>query len=105
MTMVYVITYPMFAALRRMERRYSIIDNLAKQFDIQATFPLEEYEDYDQFLEGTGSMILDRINKFAYACLSPRTHEVILDKYCKLTGYKKNRFQSYRQKRPGHLPH
>ena len=94
----YVITYPMFSEVRRLERRYSIIDQLEQRCDIKATFPLEGFEDYDQFLEGTGSIVLDRKNKLAYACLSPRTHEVILDKFCKLTGYEKIVFKAVDKK-------
>lgn len=85
----YIITYPMQAEVRRMERQESIIDQMSEHFDVQAVFPLETFEDYDQFLEGTGSMILDRVHKVVYACLSPRTHDVVLDKFCKLTGYEK----------------
>ena len=85
----YIITYPMQAPVRRLERGEYIIEQIAESFKVQAVFPLEGYEDYEQFLEGTGSMVLDRVNKIAYACLSPRTHEVVLDKFCQLTGYEK----------------
>jgi hypothetical protein len=85
----FIITYPMQAEVRRLERQERIIDQLSEQFQIQAVFPLETFEDYDQFLEGTGSMIFDRLHKIVYACLSPRTHEAVLDKFCKLTGYEK----------------
>ena len=85
----FIITYPMQAEVRRLERQEFIIDQLSDQLDVQAVFPLETYEDYDQFLEGTGSMVFDRLHKIVYACLSPRTHEAVLDKFCKLTGYEK----------------
>ncbi|MFK7807701.1 MAG: citrulline utilization hydrolase CtlX [Saprospiraceae bacterium] len=85
----YIITYPVQAELRRLERQEHIVDKLAETCDVQAVFPLENYEDYDQFLEGTGSMILDRDNRIVYACLSPRTNEVVLDKFCKLANFEK----------------
>lgn len=90
----YIITYPMQSENRRLERQEHIIDQLSEEFDVQAVFPLETFEDYDQFLEGTGSMIFDRVNKVVYACLSPRTNETVLDKFCKLTGYEKVVFKS-----------
>ncbi len=94
----YIITYPMQAEVRRLERHYSIIDDLAERFNIKVTFPLEESENYEQYLEGTGSMVFDRVNKIAYACLSPRTHEATLDKFCRLTGFKKVVFNAVDQK-------
>jgi len=88
------ITYPMFAAVRRFERDAEIIDLIAEQFELQATFNFESYEDRGLFLEGTGSMILDRVNKIVYACLSPRTDIEVLEKFCKLTNYRKAMFHA-----------
>lgn len=89
-----LITYPMYAPIRRLERSQKIITNLEKRFEVQASFDFSHYEDEERFLEGTGSMILDRVNKLSYACLSPRTDMGILDKFCQLTGYKKVAFHS-----------
>ena len=88
------ITYPMFSYIRRQERNAEIIDRVAEEFELQATFNLESYEDKNLFLEGTGSMILDRKNKLVYACLSPRTDEQLLDHFCKLTRFKKMVFNA-----------
>src|ERR1700678_2040860 len=69
-----VCLYPMFAANRRLERKPDVLTALGKTFRIDATLDLSGYESEGHFLEGTGSMVLDRQSKIAYACLSPRTH-------------------------------
>lgn len=84
-----VITYPMESESRRFERDERIIDQLAETADIHAVFNLDTYEDKGLFLEGTGSMVLDRINSIAYACLSPRTNIEVLEAFCKLMKYRK----------------
>lgn len=82
-----IVTYPMFAKLRRMERREEIIGELAGVYNIRQHLEMEQNEQFNQFLEGTGSMVLDRINKIAYACISPRTDPVVLDRWCKMMDY------------------
>jgi len=79
--------YPMFAENRRAERKQHVLDIIAEKFSISNTIDLSKYEDENIFLEGTGSMVLDRENKIAYACLSPRTAEKLLDKFCQLFNY------------------
>ncbi|WP_026997493.1 citrulline utilization hydrolase CtlX [Flectobacillus major] len=76
-----VITYPMQAHNRRQERREDIIELLGQSFYINRRIDLSGFEDKNQFLEGTGSMVLDRKHKIAYACLSPRTHEAVLQEF------------------------
>jgi len=70
-----VVLYPMEAVNRRTERRADIIDRLANEHGFQITdvLDLSEHEASEHFLEGTGSMVLDRSNRIAYACLSTRT--------------------------------
>ena len=82
-----LITYPMLSPIRRSERREDYIESIALLHDIKYRYSFEFYEEEDKFLEGTGSMILDRENKIAYACLSPRTNIFLLDKFCLLMGY------------------
>ncbi len=82
-----VVTYPMFAGLRRAERREEIIQDLEQDFNILQRLDFERYESKDMFLEGTGSMVLDRINKIAYACISPRTDAEVLDQWCAMMDY------------------
>ncbi len=89
-----ILTYPMFAEVRRLERSESILDAIADKFEVKAVFPLTHFESKGQFLEGTGSMVLDRAHKIAYACLSPRTHPDVFEKYCKLMGYKPVSFKA-----------
>ncbi len=82
-----IVTYPMYAPVRRLERRDDIIRAIQERFRVEQKIQLQEYEEIDQYLEGTGSMIIDRPNKLVYACLSPRTHIDLLVRYCKLMGY------------------
>lgn len=73
--------YPMFAPLRRLERRMDVVERLAKDFEVRLREDYVSYEANDVFLEGTGSMVLDRPNKKVYACLSERTHQLLLEKW------------------------
>lgn len=82
-----IVTYPMYAPVRRLERRDDIIRSMQERFRVEQKIQLQEYEDIDQYLEGTGSMIIDRPNKLVYACISPRTHPDLLVRYCKIMGY------------------
>jgi hypothetical protein len=76
-----VITYPMWAKNRRIERRSDIFDILSQTHKIQNKYSFDFYEEEDLFLEGTGSMIFDRQNGIVYACLSPRTDVTLIDKF------------------------
>ena len=80
-----VILYPMYAANRRAERKF--FDTLSKKFKPSNTIDLTEYEAENIFLEGTGSMVLDRDNKIAYACISPRTNKKVLEDFCNKMHY------------------
>jgi hypothetical protein len=84
-----VVTYPMFSKQRRLERREDIFDLLAKKFIISNRFHFEEAEVNNQFLEGTGSLILDRSNKMVYACRSIRTNELLLQQWADKMKYKR----------------
>lgn len=89
-----IMTYPMYSAKRRLERRDDVIEQIRNDFTVSNTYRLENYEQVNQFLEGTGSMILDRVNKIVYACTSPRTNENLLDIFCEKLGFEKAVFQS-----------
>lgn len=71
-----VVLYPMEAANRRTERRADIIERLNDEHGLLVTdiVDLTGHEDSGHYLEGTGSMVLDRVNRVAYACISSRTH-------------------------------
>ncbi|WP_426329901.1 citrulline utilization hydrolase CtlX [Pedobacter sp. R-06] len=89
-----VYLYPMFSENRRLERRKEILDGLKENFEVNHISDLSFYEQQHAFLEGTGSMVLDRTNKIAYACLSVRTDEEVLNNFCMLTGYEPVAFQA-----------
>lgn len=78
-----VLLYPMYAINRRQERKPHVIETLSKKFSITNTIDFTHYENENIFLEGTGSMVLDREKKIAYACISPRTDRKILEDFCK----------------------
>ena len=82
-----VILYPMHSPNRRQERRKEIIDALAENFEVNHIADLSFFEQQNLFLEGTGSLVLDRIHKVAYACLSMRTDQEVLENFAMLTGY------------------
>jgi hypothetical protein len=82
-----IVTYPMFAPRRRQERREDVVRDLSARFGYTDHFRMEESEEDEVFLEGTGSMILDRINRIAYACLSVRTNEELLKAFAKKMNY------------------
>ncbi len=87
-----VVTYPMNAPTRRHERREDILQSLARRFRMTERLHFEGAEENNRFLEGTGSLILDRPNKLAYACLSPRTDDSLLTEYCERMGFEKIAF-------------
>lgn len=82
-----IFLYPMQAENRRLERREDIIADLEDNFKVHHIVDLSRYEEENKFLEGTGSMVLDRVNKIAYACLSPRTDKDVLDVFCEQSRY------------------
>jgi hypothetical protein len=83
-----VFLYPMQAENRRLERREDIITQLENRFNVKRVIDLSRFELEEKFLEGTGSMVLDRENKIAYACISPRTDAMLLNLFCEQAGYK-----------------
>ena len=89
-----VVLYPMFAENRRLERT----DNLYNFFDTQDNLNIVDYSSLEKeniFLEGTGSLVLDRKNKKAYCSLSQRADEKLLDIFCADSGFKKIAFHYY----------
>ena len=84
-----VVLYPMEAENRRVERRMDIIDKLNSEFGFQIAevIDLTSHEAGGHFLEGTGSMVLDRINRVAYACQSSRTQLEPLGEFAQLMDY------------------
>lgn len=92
-----LIIYPMLAPNRRSERQTQELKNLLAQNDITVleVVNLTEDENEGNILEGTGSLVLDRENKVAFAMESPRTTKSEFDKWCKLMGYEGIFFDAY----------
>ena len=84
----WVVTYPMFAPTRRLERRDDVIQMVLEcGFAATDRIHLEGNEAGQVFLEGTGSIIFDHPHRLAYACLSPRTDAALLGELCRKIGY------------------
>jgi hypothetical protein len=95
------ITYPMFAKNRRLERTPLVIEclnNYGKNISIN--YDYSNFENDNLFLEGTGSLVLDRLNKIAYCSLSQRSNEELVNRFCIDMGYSPVVFKSYHQNKP-----
>tara|TARA_R110000796_G_scaffold71409_2_gene162008 strand:- start:71036 stop:71965 length:930 start_codon:yes stop_codon:yes gene_type:complete len=91
-----VLLYPMMTESRRSERRNEVLTQLSEEgIKVDKVIDLSAFEAEDKFLESTGSIILDYDHKLVYACLSTRTHPVVLDKFCELMGYKAIVFEAF----------
>lgn len=92
-----LIIYPMLAPNRRAERQTQKLKNLLAQNDITVSEVVDLTGDENQgnILEGTGSLVLDRENKAAFAMESPRTVKAEFDKWCNLMGYEGIFFDAY----------
>jgi len=91
-----VVLYPMFAENRRLERREDVLDLLEeKGFLIENVLDYTLAEEANVFLEGTGSIILDRINEKAYCALSPRAEEELFIEFCEDMEYTPVIFNAY----------
>ncbi len=83
-----VVLYPMMALNRRDERRMDVLEQLSAQgLKISQVIDLTHHEQSGKFLEGTGSMVLDRVNHVAYACVSPRTDLDVLGEFAQRLDY------------------
>lgn len=88
--------YPMFAESRRRERRSDILDGLEDDGVIfNKVFNYTDAEQEGIFLEGTGSLVLDRVNKKAYCALSSRANEDLFIEFCEDFEYMPMAFQAY----------
>jgi hypothetical protein len=84
-----VVLYPMQSENRRTERRESIVEQVKADlgFIEKRRVDLTAEERHGRFLEGTGSLVLDRRARIAYACRSPRTDEALVRKWAQLMDY------------------
>jgi len=96
------VLYPMMAPSRRSERRAAPIEQLRRAgFHVARTVDLSSLEARDEFLEGTGSVVLDRRHRIAYACRSPRTTAAALADFSAALGY---RIVAFDARGPGGRP-
>jgi hypothetical protein len=91
-----VTLYPMLAPNRRWERREEVLDRVVREggFRIARTVDLTHREAEGKFLEGTGSVVLDRAHRVAYASLSPRTDLDVLGEFAQLLDYELVTFEA-----------
>jgi hypothetical protein len=83
-----VVTYPMCTPSRRVERDPAIAEVLRHEgFTVRQVMDLSQWEQKGLFLEGTGSLVLDRVKRLAFAVTSPRTHPSALNGWCEQLGY------------------
>ena len=100
-----VVVYPMFAENRRKERREEVFIKLEEEgFCIKNIIDYTSAEHEGVFLEGTGSLILDRVNKKAYCALSPRADEDLLIEFCEDFEYMPVIFTAYQTVEKERLP-
>ncbi len=91
-----VVLYPMEAANRRLERREDIIDKLNNElgFLVKEVVSLTDFEKKGQYLEGTGSIVFDHLNKIAFMAISSRSHPEPLNKLTAILGYSSHTFHT-----------
>jgi hypothetical protein len=92
-----VALYPMLAPNRRLERREDILEQVVRdgRFRVSRTVDLTHRESEGKFLEGTGSLVLDRAHRVAYASLSPRTDLDVLGEFAQLLDYELVTFEAH----------
>jgi hypothetical protein len=73
--------FPMYSALRRRERRQDIVEELRKHYRVTEVIDYSRFEDEGCCLEGTGSLVLDHLNKIAYVSLSNRSNPKVIQRF------------------------
>ena len=95
------VLYPMYASNRRLERKSSTLEKLSNQgLNIEIIKDYSHFENDNKFLEGTGSVVLDRKNKFAYCSISSRSDNELLKLFCLEMNYTPIVFNSIYQSKP-----
>ena len=92
-----LVLYPMATPTRRRARRVEAVGELLAQagFQVRQLIDLSNHEHADRFLEGTGSLILDRPRRHAYASVGPRTHHEVVAEFDRQVGYETTVFDSF----------
>ncbi len=78
----HVAVYPMKAPNRRLERRQDVLGMLKSKFRVQDILDYSGLEHDGLYLEGTGAMVLDHVDRIAYAVESDRTSPIALERFC-----------------------
>jgi hypothetical protein len=86
--------FPMYSPLRRLERRQNIVDELRKHYRVTQIIDYSAFEDEGCCLEGTGSLVLDHVNKIAYVSLSNRSNPKVIQRFADDFGYEAVTFTS-----------
>jgi hypothetical protein len=91
-----LVLYPMQSASRRPERRQEVIDEAVKRLEFRVShfLDLSHFEGEGMFLEGTGSLVLDHVERVAYACASSRTHPALVAEWARELNYQPVIFQA-----------
>jgi hypothetical protein len=82
-----IAVYPMFAPNRRLERRTDVLELLKARYRVQEIVDYSGLEPDGLFLEGTGAMVLDNLNRTAYVVRSHRADPIVLERFCTAFGY------------------
>ena len=92
-----VVLYPMLAQNRRLERRLDLLESLSSKhgFHTRRIIDLTPHEHGERYLEGTGSLVLDRVRRVAYACVSPRTDLDVLGDFAQRLDYDVVAFEAF----------
>lgn len=90
----HIAVYPMMAANRRLERRTDVLDMLKANFRVQDVMDYSGLEHDGLYLEGTGAMVLDHVDRIAYAVESERTSQIALERFCTHFNYEPMAFRA-----------
>lgn len=82
-----VAIYPMYSPSRRRERRADVIDMLKATYRVQEVVDFSGLELDNLFLEGTGAMVFDHLERLAYVSNSHRADPIVLERFCTMFGY------------------
>jgi hypothetical protein len=86
--------FPMYSAVRRRERRQDVVEELRKHYRVTEVIDYSAFEDEGCWLEGTGSLVLDHLNKIAYVSLSQRSNPKVIQRFADDFSYEPVTFTS-----------
>jgi hypothetical protein len=89
-----VALFPMYSALRRQERRHDVVGELRKHYRVTEVIDYSAFEKKGRWLEGTGSLVLDHLNKIAYVSLSNRSDPAVIHRFTEDFNYEPVSFTS-----------